>query len=540
MAGGDYPVSLMRKAVSQAARSRTRVQSLPAPVLGWVSAQNLSTAKKGTALQLDGWFPTQTGIRLLGGSQLFATVSETGERCTSLMSYVGAVRELFGASDGSIFNITAPADPEAEETADVTGQTSDYYSYVNYATAGDFYMYAVNGTDKPLLYDGSTWLPIDAVSTPAIVGVTSTLLSHVNPYRNRLYFVEGGSLNVWATDPDSLGGTMVQISLAGVIRKGGSVLFTGTWSLDAGDGLDDKLVIVTTEGEVAVYQGSDPADATDWSLVGLYECPKPLGKNASMRAGGDLVILTEQGAVPVSQIIVKDPAALALAAISRAIQPDWVAEGAVRQTYPWEVVKWPSRSMGIVSTPSAGPTQMDQVFIVNLETGAWCKRTGWGATCLALHDDDVYFGTADGRVMKADAGGYDGEDNYECSVVMAWDHAGSPGHTKTVTSARAQFVASTPFNPQLSASANYTIELPAPPNVLLDTGGADAWDSALWDDGVWDAAGANLPINTRWVSIGQTGYVIAAQIQVTVGSSTRPDVEFVTIDQLIETGEVMV
>lgn len=232
--------------------------------------------------------------------------------------------------------------------------------------------------------------------------------------------------------------------------------------------------------------------------------------------------------------------ALALAAISRAIQPDWVAEGAVRQTYPWEVVKWPSRSMGIVSTPSAGPTQMDQVFIVNLETGAWCKRTGWGATCLALHDDDVYFGTADGRVMKADAGGYDGEDNYECSVVMAWDHAGSPGHTKTVTSARAQFVASTPFNPQLSASANYTIELPAPPNVLLDTGGADAWDSALWDDGVWDAAGANLPINTRWVSIGQTGYVIAAQIQVTVGSSTRPDVEFVTIDQLIETGEVMV
>ncbi len=513
---------------------------MPAPVLGWVSAQNLSTAKKGTALQLDGWFPTQTGIRLLGGSQRFATVSDAGERCSSLMSYVGSIREMFGASDGSIFNITSPADPDTEETADVTGQTSDYYSYVNYATAGDFYLYAVNGADKPLLYDGSTWTPIDAVSTPAIVGVTSTLLSHVNPYRNRLYFVEGGSLNVWATEPDSLGGTMVQISLAGVIRKGGAVLFTGTWSLDAGDGLDDKLVIVTTEGEVAVYQGSDPADANDWSLVGLYECPRPLGKNASMRAGGDLVILTEQGAVPVSQIIVKDPAALALAAVSRDIQPDWVNEGSARQTYPWEIVKWPSRSMAIVSMPSVGASQMDQVFIVNLETGAWCKRTGWGATCLALHDDDVYFGTADGLVMKADAGGFDDTESYECSVVFAWDHAGSQGHTKTVTSARAQFVAATPFNPQLSASANYTISLPSPPNVFADSTGAVTWDSAIWDEAVWDANAAELPVNTRWVSIGQTGYVIAAQIQVTVGSATKPEVELVTIDQLIEAGEVMI
>ena len=543
MAGYDHAVSLRRKAVPPQARSQSRLRPLPAPVIGWVSAQNQSQAKPGSAIRLENWFPTQTGIRLIGGSLKHATGSAT-EPVESLMAYVGETRKLLCGVDGGILDITTPADPDVAPAAAVSGQTSNYYSSVNYATAGGFYMYMVNGTDKPRLFDGTTYTAIDGVSTPAMTGfsggtVTSDL-SQVNAYRNRLYFVEGGSLNVYATEADSLGGTMVQLSLSGVAKKGGSVLFTATWSLDAGDGLDDKLVVVTTEGEVAVYQGSDPADATTWSLVGLYDCPRPLGKNGFMRAGGDLVILTEQGAVPVSQIIVKDPAALALAAISKAIQPDWMTDAAARSTANWEIVKWPSHSMAIISMPIISEGQTAQCYIVNIETGAWCKRVGWDAQCFALHDDQVYFGTADGMVMAADRTGYDNAANYECVAIFAWDHLGAVSFEKTVVSARAQFVASTTFNPQISISTNYIVDLPTPPGVYPDTDLVDVWDTGLWDEAMWDSSGTSMPVNTRWVSIGQSGYVVAPQIQVTVGTSATPDVELAILDLLVEQGEVMV
>ena len=78
-------------------------------------------------------------------------------------------------------------------------------------------------------------------------------------------------------------------------------------SLDSGSGLDDVCIFVSDQGEIAVYQGTDPASASTWSLVGVYEIGKPLNKHASFGAGGDLAILTEDGIIPVSEALRKGP-----------------------------------------------------------------------------------------------------------------------------------------------------------------------------------------------------------------------------------------
>jgi len=529
------------------------------------------------------------------------------------MAYSGGTRRLFAAADGKVFDITAPADADVVPAAVVTGQTSNYYSTVPYATAGGFYMLALNGDDDPLLYDGANWYGVndkplvslafdaqtvnftigatvtggtsgavgvieaqtDAGTTgtlqirkasgtyqdneiisggggsatvngvattlaPAITGVTTANLIQGTAYRNRIYLAEDGTTNVWALPADSIGGAAIQISLAGVFRKGGTVQFVATWSLDAGDGLDDKLVICSTEGEVIVYQGSDPADPDNWGLVGNYECPRPMGKNGYMRAGGDLVILTEQGAVPVSQIIAKDPAALALAAISRNIQPDWITDASARRSLPWEIVKWPSRSMTLITNPTVTDGQSDQCYIVNSETGAWCNRPGWGMRCLAYHDGLVYFGTNDGRVLIADTGGTDDGDNYVCTAVVAWDHLGAVGHEKTVLMARGQFLAATPFNPLFSASVDYAITLPTAPNVASAPSSTNNWDAGLWDEARWDTGSVSLPVSTDWLSVGVSGTVAAAQLQVTSGRTETPNVELVIVNLLYEVGEIMI
>lgn len=610
-------MSLRRQVPLQTAtRAQSEARPIAAPILGWVSAQNLAGAKAGTAMVLDGWFPTTTGLRMLGGSFRHATLAEDlDEPCESLMAYVGTAEKLFASCDGSIFDVTSPADPEIPPSASVTGQTSDYYSHLNYSSAGGFFMYALNGTDDPKLFDGTNWyavnelplveLPYDGQTTnftvgqtitggtsgatgviehmtdagatgvlwvrkasgtfqndeaittsggaavanipsgttqlaPAITGVDTAKLVQGSVYRSRIWFVERDSANVWALPSDSIGGAAVQVSLSGVFRLGGVVLFTASWSLDAGDGLDDKLVVVSSKGEVAVYQGSDPADPDNWSLVGLYECPKPMGKNGFMRAGGDLVILTEQGAVPVSQILAKDPAALALAAISRAIQTDWVRESAARGTLPWEIVKWPGRAMTIVTNPKVSEAQQTQCFIVNSETGAWCRRPGWDMRCTVLHNGQVYFGTSDGRVMIADSGGNDDGEIYQCVAVLAWDHLKAPGYEKTIHSARGRFLAATPFNPLFSASVDYSINLPSQPNVASGVSSSSLWDVGLWDEMLWDDGTVSLPVNTEWVGIGMSGTVHAMQLQVTNGRTETPNVELVAFDLIYEVGELMV
>jgi len=91
----------------------------------------------------------------------------------------------------------------------------------------------------------------------------------------------------------------------------------------------------------------------------------------------------------------------------------------------------------------------------------------------------------------------------------------------------------------LSVSTDYSISTPSPPNVSTDFDSPGIWDVGVWDVAEWDTGIIAQPYNTRWVSIGQSGYVTAAQVQVSCGSVTTPSAELVIIDLLYEAGEVM-
>lgn len=599
-------------------RNPPRVKPFPAPVRGWVSAQNLAASTPLSAQILENWFPTQTGIRLRAGSPRYATLDEDEtDPVESLMAYTGTTRKLFAALETTIFDITSVADEDVEPTPDVTGQTSGYYSHVNFATSGGYFMPVVNGTDAMLVYNGTDFYPVtdtilyaidyDAETSPFTEGETLTggtsaatavivkvidngtdgtlwvnnvsgtfqndetitdgaggsatedgtatsLIgavtgsgadtsewAHVGAYRNRLFFVEGGSLNVWYLPVGSITGAAASLTLSGIFGKGGSVLMTGTWSLDSGAGLDDKLVVVSTEGEVAIFQGSDPSDPDDWRLDNRYEIAPPMGKNCTMKAGGDLLIGTEEGVVPVSAAVNKDPAALSLSAVSRAIEPDWARAARTRRALPWEVVKWPEKNMAIWSIPVTDDGDEQCCFVVNLETGAWAKYTGWNTRCLILHDDQVYFGSNDGRVRRAEVGGYDDVSTpYVSTYVGSWDHLGAVGSIKAVKQARAVFRTSVAFAPKISMSKDYTVSLPAPPNAEAGTEAPGIWDSGIWDFSKLDAGLTYYTVNTRWGSIGQTGFAAAPQIQVTNGDIVPPTAELVIFEVTYEMGGLVV
>jgi len=117
------------------------------------------------------------------------------------------------------------------------------------------------------------------------------------------------------------------------------------------------------------------------------------------------------------------------------------------------------------------------------------------------------------------------------------DHLSSPGVFKIIHSARATFLSNVPFIPKISASVNYEIKLPTPPASVANFT-ADEWDSGLWDVAKWDSASAAL-VSTKWVSIGASGFVASAQIQVTCGVTPLPRTELVAFELLYERGTVM-
>jgi hypothetical protein len=547
-----------RKPVPSPSRQKISIKSFIAPVRGWVDNANLAAPQPGEAKVLENFFPTEKGIRARGGAARHATVG--AKLVASFITYVsGGTRKLFAASAGAIYDITSPVESGVPPAPAVSGMTADYYSFVQFANAGGQNVVAVNGADLHLVYNGASW----AVNTPAITGVSSALLSHVFSFKSRLFFVQKNSLFAWYLPVDSLGGVAQSLSLAGAFRNGGVVLFGATWSLDAGDGLDDKCVFFSSNGEVVVFQGSNPGDANDWSIVGRYDLAVPMGQNATMQAGGDLLVCTIDGLVPLSAAVSKDRGAISLASISRNIEPAWKFTALNRATRPWEMVKWVEKNMAIIATPSTigsatvesqwgfgywgtaiwgggtanYPLQETQCYVINLLTGAWARYTGWDAHCLAYHDGRVFFGTSDGRVMQAEVGGSDDGRIYECRYAGAFEILSGLG-TKHLLQAQDTWTYQRDFSSRLTFSTDYELEWPAAPNAIASAE-QDVWDQGRWDNAKWDSFGTDR-IRKEWHSIGRTGQSAAPVVQITCGGLGAPAAELALITLTYENGGVVV
>lgn len=504
--------------------------TFPSPLRGWVLDENRATPQPAGARILDNWFCTTTGIRVRGGCVKRATITGSVQ---SLISYNSNVDKFFAANATGIYDITSPASPTTPITATVSGRTSGRYAYTQFGTAGGDYLYAVNGTDKALLFNGSTWTAIDGASTPAITGVTTSNLSQVWSYANRLFFVEKNTMKAWYLAVDSIGGAATAFSLAGVFTKGGSLLFGAKWSLDAGNGLDDKCVFVSTEGEVAIYQGTNPGSATDWSLAGLYQMPKPIGNKGYENAGGDLLIATEVGLIPISAAIQNDLGALGSKSVSKPIAPYWARQVLSLPT-GWEMIKAQSKGLLLISQPdTSGITKT--ALAVNLLTGAWSRVTGWDTQCLGVFNDLPFFGAADGCIYLMDSNGSDAGAIYTASYLGQSEDMGVPAQKKTVLQMRPMFQTASPIAPQVNALVDFNENLPTPPSSVSNYT-VDNWDEGDWDIATWDSA-STISNQANWTSIGVTGAMIAPLLQLSFGISPTPDVELASIDVTFRVGE---
>lgn len=374
------------------------------------------------------------------------------------------------------------------------------------------------------------------LATPAVTGVAVSDLSYLASHNSRVWAVEKNSTTAWYLDVESIAGAATKFPLGGVFKRGGSLLFIAEWSQDEGSGLSALLAFVTTEGEVAVYGGLDPSDAASWSLRGVYRIGLPLGKDAWIRAGGDLIIATDIGMVPLSQAVVKDVAALTLSAISNPIEDEWSRAVAARTSRDWVCELWPTKQMLLVAFPP-GDNEQAGMFVANVLTGAWSFFTAWDGTCLQLFEDRMFWGTGAGLVVEAEVTGSDMGTPYVAVCVPLFDDCKSPAAIKQMTLAKATYRSPTEANPQMSGQYDFDVQLPAAPNSPPNES-ISLWGSAVWGVSVWGSPPASRTFG-GWQSINGGGYAIAPALQITSGSLAPPDIELVRIDAVYELGDAV-
>jgi len=541
-------MAFRRQPVPQQVAQKNMAMTMPAPTRGLVLSENLAFMKPGGAMVCDNWVPTMRGVKLRGGHVLWCQLPEPTPVISSFEYISSNVERMFAANATKLYDVTGTP------TLVKAGQGSGNYAAAQLSNAGGDWMVTVNDAgDFPLRFNGAVWETLNPAYTPG-VGFPSKItvnlttypdakvidgehLVYVWKYRNRLFFIEESSMNVWYLPLNAVGGELNMIPLSGAANMGGELVFGATWSLDAGDGVDDKLVLATSLGELLVFTGSDPASAANWRQEGRFQIDPPMGMNAHINLGGDLLIATTDGIVPISAAITKEAEALDLAKTTYNIRSMWRAEAADKRDWSWSMKRWDEYG-GLFITWPGGRPGFELCAVVNTGTGAWCRFTGWDATCWLKMRDNLFFGTQTGAIMHADRSGYDNGQPYVATLVGGWGAMQSQPAEVTWHQARATFIAQTgePFLPQLSSCVNFVIAPPSPPDAGTDIDTFDVWGQGLWNDALWDQAALPAPAirSTRWVSIGTTGYTHAPVVQVTVAQTARPTVEMVAIDAVFE------
>lgn len=474
-----------------------RQLSLQAPVGGWNTRDALADMKPADAVKLENFFPNTTMVELRFGH----TQNTTGlaGQVETLIAYSGSTsNKLFGISSGSIYNCTAVGIVGAPA---VTGLTNSRFQYVNIATPGGNFISMVNGADGVRTFDGTNW------ATQSISGVTASNLINVNIHKNRQWFCEVGTLKAWYLPVQSIAGAANALDLSSFAPHGGYLMAMGTWTIDAGYGVDDLAVFITSNGDVIVYRGTDPSSATTWALVGVFYMGSPIGRRCFVKYKGDLLIITQDGLVPLSSYLQSsrlDPRISLTDKIQTSMSDAVSLYGG---NFGWQVTPFAKESALILNVPvQVGMNQ--QQYVMNTITGAWCNFTGWNANCFEIFQDNLYFGgnTFVGKAWNTNA------DNGVAIVangLQAFNDFGKPGQEKRFTMMQPTLL--TNGSPSIQASINVDFDQSDPVSALSTVPiSAGVWDSATWDVDLW---GANLVVTRAWQGASGVGHFGAPHLK---------------------------
>lgn len=506
-------------------------QTIPAPIKGWNLVDPIAKMDPEFATVLDNWIPRPGYCEPRKGLSSFATGFGADE-VKSLIPYVGgATRKLFAAAGLGFFDVTAGG---AIGAAVRVITTSGGWISQQFTTLAGTYVSAVNGVDAAGKYDGAAW------SAQAITVADPTKLLYVTAYQARLWFVEKNTLDAWYLAPGAIEGAATKFPLGTQCRLGGKLLAVCSWSPDAGSGPNDYIIFVTDQGEVIVYQGTNPDLPATFALVGTYRIPKPFGTDPVVRYSSDVLILTQQGVYPVSKALQSatiDRASSLTYSISPQFASDFTLYGA---NYGWSMCLYTDDNLLIVNVPGADGGEAVQ-YVMDTLNGAWCRLRNIRANAFCVFGNSLYF-AGKGKfgsniVGKALTGADDYGYAITSSLLTAYSYFDSQAVNKQLKLLRPNLILDASITLGIAVvmdfNPNYDYQSVQKAGLLTATD-VGIWDLSKWDAAVWGFA-SFVPL--QWRSVyAAPGFAIAVGLQTKTKNAI---VRLASFDLLLEPGGVL-
>lgn len=352
------------------------------------------------------------------------------------------------------------------------------------------HLIVAGGRDFPYAYSGG------AAITP--LDITEPNINFVFAFKGRLYFGQKNKLGFHYLPPGAIQGDLSYFDLGQVSQLGGSLRAIASYSDDSGKSPNDYIVFITDKGELIVYAGFDPGNAASWELVGRYFTAEPIGQRCAINYGGDLLILTLEGAIAFSEIrrtgdaaAQGSPNAENVAVTSKL--GTLLSTFNVNSDIPgWMGLQYANSGGWLLLNVPLGATNENMYFhyVMNTTTNSWCRFKNWNGTCFVVFNKRLYFGRVDGQVMLGDEGRFDDGEPIYCEVKQAGNYFedGSGIGFLQKHFQWCDLLVSVDGKPQFNYTfcVDYKEEIPQfPPPATPPGGGASFWNLIFWDREYW-------------------------------------------------------
>lgn len=336
-----------------------------------------------------------------------------------------------------------------------------------------------NGDDTPQVYDGTTWVQSGLNGQQLTL---STLIQGCE-YKSRLFVVQKNSSNIWHGDTDEFDGELKKIDYSFILQRGGTVEFVSSWSRDTGVGLQDYFVIVSSEGEVLLYSGSDPDNANNWGIAGRFYLPEPVaGRRAYLGLGSDLLIIHKAGITPLSALLSGGNNSTYASITSNINSAFLSAAQDYGSSTGWNAAYHSGGKAVYFNIPVSNVAQQ---FVLNPERGAWAQYTGMQAKVWSSFGDYIMFGGTQGRVFRAEVGSLDDGAPIKSEVHIAYNYFKDRARIKRFTMLRPH-VRSAPGE---TFSIGMDVDFKEAPftYTTFSSGTSYDWNTGLWNQALWSA-----------------------------------------------------
>lgn len=492
---------------------------VPAPTDGWDAISPLASMDPKRAPILNNWLPRPGWVELREGYFPWSFLDDHTVPVETLMVYRSeGFEQMFAAAGPNIYDVSVigPA------TTALTGLNSARWQWANFAHLDDkTVLQCVNGVDQLRMYDGTTWTIPTITGLP--LGLTTAAITNIHVQKRRLWYVlgngtGGGSTTCAFMPTDAITGPIDgTIEMGANWGKGGYLVAVTDWTIDGGNGPQDYMCFISNRGQISIFSGVDPTDATDFSLVGTFDMSPPVSLRCTNKMGSDVGLITQQGVIPLSQALPFDPSAERSVAITARIQNAMAQATSIGMNlFGWQLISFAPEQISILNVPQV-ENQSQVQYVINALTGAWCQFIGWNANCFEVFNNILYFGGNKGDINQCFVGSTDFGQPILADMQCAYNYFDSPGRLKRMTMVQPFFTAAQTITPFISVDADFAVQAQVSPVTVVDNGAL--WDVAMWDTDTWFGS---IVQTTSWLSAQAIGHALAVHLTMNVSTNASP------------------